>query len=186
MRLIDEKTKQEVEAKLKNMGDYVKIDYLSRAMSSGLDYETRKFVMINLSRLYESKAMYAEAARLIKNAAEINTTSKNKISDFMKSVELYIKAGNYTDADYVLAQALALATLREKMDLKNSAKNYYLQEAKNYVKVDKRSLAKKAYEKLLTMELSAQEKKDVKQQLLGLYEKLGNVKEYFRMRDNLK
>ena len=186
MRLIEEKSKQEIEAKLKNMGDYVKIDYLMRAMDSGLDYETRKFVMISLSKLYESKAMYAESARLIKNAAEINTTQKNKIADFMKSVELYVKAGSYNDADYVLTQALALATLREKVDLKNMAKNYYMQEAKMRIRNDKRSQAKKAYEKILTMELSMQEKKDVQQQLMELYSKLGNVKEYFRLRDSLK
>ncbi|MEK6825139.1 MAG: hypothetical protein AABY02_04775, partial [Nanoarchaeota archaeon] len=85
---IQERTKQDIQTKLAKMGDYVKIDYLCRALSSGLDFETRKFVLLELSKLYESRSMYLEAGKLMKNAAEINTTFKGKITDFMKSVEL--------------------------------------------------------------------------------------------------
>jgi tetratricopeptide (TPR) repeat protein len=182
---VQERTKQEVEAKLATMGDYVKIDYLQRALGSGLDFETRKFILLSLSKLYESKGMYLEAAKLMKNAAEINTTFKSKIGDYMKSVELYIRGSSYTEADFVFAQALALGTEREKSELKSVMKNYYLTQARNYVKVDKRSFAKKAYEKLLTLELPPQERKDVQKELLVLYEKLGNIRDYYKLKEGM-
>lgn len=182
---IQERTKQEVEAKLSTMGDYVKMDYLQRALGSGLDFETRKFVLLQLSRLYETKGMYLEAGKLMKNAAEINTTFKSKITDFMKSVELYVRGGNYTEADFVFAQALALGTDREKSELKMLMKNYYLTQARGYSKVDKRSLAKKAYEKLLSLELGPQERKDIQKELLVLYEKLGNIRDYYKLKEGM-
>lgn len=185
MRGIQERSRQEIDAKLATMGDYVKIDYLQRALSSGLDFDTKKHVMTILSRLYESKAMYLESARLLRNAADINTTFKAKINDFMKSIELYIKGGNYSEADFVFQQTLALATEIEKPGLRTLLKNYYAAEAKNFLRVDKRNQAKKAYEKLLTLDLSAPEKHDVQQQLLALYEKLGNIRDYFKLKESM-
>lgn len=185
MRGIQERSRQEIDAKLATMGDYVKIDYLQRALSSGLDFDTKKHVMTILSRLYESKAMYLESARLLRNAADINTTFKAKINDFMKSIELYIKGGNYSEADFVFQQTLALATEIEKPSLRTLLKNYYAAEAKNFLRADKRNQAKKAYEKLLTLDLSAPEKHDVQQQLLALYEKLGNIRDYFKLKESM-
>lgn len=183
---LKERSKQEIEARLASMGDYVKIDYLQRALSSGLDFDTRRYVMITLSRLYESRSMFLESARLLRNAADINTTFKAKIADFMKSVELYVRGGNYQDADYVFAQALALATDREKADLKTMMKNYYFTEAKTYTKADKRNQAKKAYEKLLMLEVTPVEKQAIQQELITLYEKLGNIREYFKLKESVQ
>lgn len=182
---VQERSKQEIEAKLSKMGDYVKIDYLQRALASGLDFETRKFVLVTLSKLYDGRAMHMEAAKHMKNAAEINTTFKGKINDFMKAVELYIKGGSYQDADFVFAQALALGNEREKLELKQTFKSYYLNQAKAYSTGDRRSLAKKVYEKLLTLDLNADEKKQVQQQLLALYEKLGNIRDFYRLKDTM-
>jgi tetratricopeptide (TPR) repeat protein len=180
---IQERTKQDIQAKLAKMGDYVRIDYLNRALGSGLDFETRKFVLLELSRLYESRSMYIEAGKLMKNAAEINTTFKGKIADFMKSVELMVRGGNYIDADQLFAQTLALATDRERPELKQLLKGYYFVQARAYMKVDKRNQAKKAYEKLMTLELNPTEKKEAQDQLLALYSKLGNIKDFYKLRD---
>lgn len=180
---IQERNKQDIQAKLAKMGDYVKIDYLNRALGSGLDFETRKFVLLELSKLYEARSMYLEAGKLMKNAAEINTTFKGKIMDFMKSVELLVRGGNYTEADQLFAQTLALATDRERPELKQLIKGYYFVQARAYAKVDKRTNAKKAYEKLTTLELNPVEKKEVQDQLLALYQKLGNIKEFYKLRD---
>src|SRR3989344_1894106 len=101
-------TKKIVEEKLKTMGDYVKMDYLSGCLKNSLDFETRKFVLTTLSRIYESRAMYSEAGKLIKASADINTTFDSKIGDFMKAVELFVKAGNYDEADNTFNKAIVL------------------------------------------------------------------------------
>jgi tetratricopeptide (TPR) repeat protein len=182
---IQERTRQEIEAKLLKMGDYVKMDYLQRALTSGLDFETKKFVMVSLSRLYENKGMHLEAARLLRNASEINTTFKGKISDFMKSIELYVKAGGYSDADFVFAQALALTADHEKVGLKSTYRKLYLDSARFFLKGDKRTQARKAYEKALSLDLEVGERRQVQQELLSLYEKLGCINEYYRLKNSM-
>ena len=183
---LKERSRQEIQARLASMGYYVKIDYLGRALNSNLDFDARKFVLVELSRLYESRGMTLEAGRLMKNAAEINSTFKSKIQDYIKSVELYIKGGNYTAGDLVFAQALALTTEREKPELKRMIKKFYFDQAQVYVKLDRRNQAKKIYEKLMSIELDASEKKEVQNLLLDLYQKLGNISEYYKLRDSTK
>ena len=183
--MIKERTKQEIQAKLMSMGDYVKIDYLGRALNSGLDFETRKFILLELSRLYEGRGMYSEAGKLMKNAAEINTTFKGKTQDYMKSVEMHIKGGDYMSADNVFAQALALATEIEKPGLKGMMKGFYFTQAQAYTRADKRNQAKKAYEKLASLDLNAQEKQDVNKELMALYGRLGNIRDFYKVRDSL-
>lgn len=182
---VQERTRQDIELKLSRMGDYVKMDYLQRAMTSGLDFETKKFVMTKLSALYENKNMYLEAAKLLRNAAEINTTFKGKIGDFMKSIELYVKAGSFQEADFVFNQSLALAADNEKMGLKSNYRKLYLDMARSYMRSDKRTQAKKTYEKALMLDLDIGERKQIQQELLSLYEKLGNINEYYRLKNSM-
>ncbi len=182
---VQERSRQEIQAKLAKMGDYVKIDYLQRALGSGLDFDSRKFALVELSKLYESKGMYSEAGKMIKNAAEINTTFKAKMQDYMKSVELYVRGGLYQDADFVFAQALALATDREKPELKVAMKNFYMTNARAYLKADKRTPARKIYEKLLTLDLNPSEKQEVQKELLVLYEKLGAIRDYYKLKEGM-
>lgn len=183
---VKERSKAEIEARLATMGEYVKIDYLQRALNAHLDFETRKFVLTRLSGMYEDKGMLLEAAKLMKSAAEINTTFKNKIQDYMRCTELYVRGLSFQDADLMLAQAVALGNEREKVEIKAAYKKYYDQLAEISIKRDKRQNAKKAYEKLLTMDLSADEKKSVQDKLLKLYEKLGNIRDFYRLRDGYK
>lgn len=182
---IQERTRQEIEAKLGKMGDYVKMDYLQRGLASGLDFETKKFVMVKLSGLYENKGMFLEAARLLRNGAEINTTFKGKMGDFLKAIDLYVKAGNYQDADFVFGQTLALAADHEKLGLKSTYRKLYLDYARGSMKSDKRVQAKKAYEKALMLDLEVGERRQIQQELLALYEKLGNINEYYRLKHSM-
>lgn len=182
---IKERTKQEIEAKLATMGDYVKIDYLERVLKMHLDFETRKFALTAVAKLYENRGMFNEAAKAMKAASEINTTFRTKIQDYMKSIELFVKGGSFQDADFMFAQALALGNEKDKMEMRAVLKTYYLNEAKDLMARDKRNQAKKVYEKALNLDLNAQEKQHVQQQLLGLYEKLGNVQEFYRLKKSM-
>ncbi len=179
---IKERGKHEIELKLKDMGDYVKMDYLQRAMISGLDFDTKKFVQIRLAKIYESRNMFSEAGKLIKNSADINTTFRGKIQDYMKSVELFIRAGNFDEADVSFKLALACASNEQKRELKNGLKKLYEMQAGYYLKQDKRNSAKTTYERLLKQDLNDCEKQEAQKSLLSLYESLGFIREY----NNLK
>ena len=79
--IVKDNTRQGIESKLSTMGDYVRIDFLSRCLKNNLDFDTRKFVLTTISRLYEQRNMFNDAARALRNSAEINPTFQGKIND---------------------------------------------------------------------------------------------------------
>lgn len=178
-------SRREIEGKLMKVGDYVKIDYLSSCLKMHLDFDTKKFVLTQLSSLYENKKMFLEAARLTRNSAEINTTVGAKITDFIKSAELFIKAGNFDEADVSFNKAIALASTEQKAKYKQMYKNHYKTHAMNCLKAEKRRHALKAYEKVLSLEPDANEKKDAKEKLLQLYEQLGKIHDFYALQKSV-
>ena len=174
--------RREIEEKLKTLGDYVKIDYLARCLKEGPDFDTRKFILTNLSKLYEAKGMYAESGKNLLAGADINTTYEAKIADFMKAAELFMKSNDFSDADVAVTKALASANTKQKAQIKAQQKALYNAQAKILIAKDKRSHAVQAYEKLMTFDMTPQEKKDTQTILLNLYEKLGRVREFYNLK----
>ena len=180
---VKEVTRREIEAKLPTIGDYVKMDYLQSCLKKQLDFDTKKFVLTKLSSIYESRKMFLEAGRLIRISADINTTYDGKINDLVKSTELFIKGGNYDESDLSLNKAIAVATQKQKIEIKGKIKDLYKMQAQELLKRDKRKNAMDAFEKLLMIpELTSDEKKDAQLKLLNLYEKLGKIKEYSNLK----
>jgi tetratricopeptide (TPR) repeat protein len=182
---IVEKTRGEIERKISGMGDFVVMSYLQRALQSKLDFDTKKFVFLRLAGIYENKKMFLDAAKLVKNAGEINVTYREKIRDYLKSVELNIKGGNFNEADRIFTQAMALGSVREKGEMKFQLKNFYLTQAKLLLGQEKRNHAKKIYEKVLSLELDIGERNDVHKTLLDLYKRLGDIREYYVLKEKL-
>lgn len=172
-------TRREVEAKLASVGDYVKMDYLQQCLKKQLDFDTRKFVLNTLSGIYEGRRMFLESAKLMRSSAEINTTFDGKISDYMKSTELYILGGDFTEADTSFTKALGSSSETQKRILKVKRKDMVKNQALEYLKKDKRANAMKTYEILLAIpEINADEKKSSQVALLDLYQKLGKIREF--------
>jgi len=181
----NEFTRRAIEEKIATMGDYVKISHLSNCLKKSLDFDTRKFVLSTLSRLYEDRKMFKEAGKMLSFSADINTTFNGKISDFLKSTELFIRGGSYDEADLAFKKALAVANTPQRTELKKRVKDMYQIQAKECLAKDKRKNAVEAYEKLLTLDLDPQEKDGVKAKLIVLYESLGKVREFYNMRKSL-
>ena len=182
-RPIGETTKGAIEAKLANMGDYVQMSYLQRALNSNLDFDTRKFCLLRLGGIYEARGMFAESARCIKAAAEINTTYKDKIRDYMKVVELHIKSGSYDEADRMFGQARVLGNTQQKFEMKRMHAFTYQSQGKQLIQNDKRAAAKQLYEHMLRLDLDPALKSEVQQELLMLYHRLGNIREYSQLKN---
>ncbi len=179
MQLKESVGRRDIEAKLANIGDYVKMDYLASCLKKNLDFDTRKFVLLKLSEVYESRKMFLEAGRLLRGAAEINATFEGKMQDFMKSCDLYIKGGNFDEAEISYGKALACADGMQKERLRQRRKEAYKAYALECMGKDKRKHAMEAYQRYLSIpELTAQERNEVQTLLLALYEKLGKIAEY--------
>ena len=155
MAIVRDSTKavnrRELEERLKSVGDYVKMDLLSSALKKQIDFDTKKFVLTKLAEIYEARRMFSEAAKMMRNTAEINTTYDGKMSDFIKSCVLFIKGGNFDEADVSFTKAMGSATELQKGRLKVTRKDAYKEQGREYLNRDRRSHALEAYEKLLSI-----------------------------------
>src|SRR3990167_4424947 len=111
-------TRKDMEAKLANSGDYVKMDYLQRCLKMQLDFDTKKFALVRLAGIYEARRMFLEAGRMMKTAADINATLDSKFNDFVRALEFFVKAGNFDEAEITYKKALAAANTKQKVGLK--------------------------------------------------------------------
>jgi tetratricopeptide (TPR) repeat protein len=169
--------KKEIEQKFGEMNDYLKMEYLRSCLKNQLDFETRKFVLVKLAGLYEAKGMLLEAGKMMRFAAEINTNVEIKIGDFIKSVELFVRGGDYDSADVAAKKAIS-ANENKKEEIIGRVKEFYRIQAKIYVGENRRKQAIGAYEKLLSLETDSGEIKVMQEKLLKLYEGVGDFVKY--------
>ena len=179
-------SRRDIEARLASVGDYVKMDYLQACLKKQLDFDTKKFVLIKLSEIYESRKIFAEAGKMMRNAAEINATFDGKMQDFMKSVELFIRGGVFEEAEISFTKALGCSTELQKQRIKSRRKELYFMQARDFLAKDKRKHAMETFEMLLTLpELAPAERQEAQQALLKLYEKLGRIKEFYNLQHSM-
>jgi len=176
--------RKEIEASLAKCGDYVKIDFLMRVLKqTGLDMDTKKFAMLKLSGIYEERKMFLESARLMRLVADFEPTDLGRITDLVKSGQLYVQGGALQESEISFAKALALAfTEQQKDKIKSTRNETYKSQAKYFLQREKRKHAMDIYEALLRFDMPFEEKKRIQQELLVLYNKLGKVDDYFDLK----
>jgi len=179
---VKETTRKEIEQKFLEMNDYLKMEYLKNCLKNQLDFDTKKFVLVKLAGAYETKGMLLEAGRMMRAAGEINTSVGAKVTDFVKAVELFIRGGDFESADAIKKKAIAIAPLDKQAEIERMIKEYYKIQAKVCVEGNKRKQAAGFYEKLLTIELGFTEKKEIQEELLKVYEGLGDFNKYRNLR----
>jgi len=165
--------KSEIEEELTGKGDFVQIDYLTRFLKEPLTMDMKKFIFLKLAELYEKISMLKEAAKNYNDAAMVSIAFSEKINHYMKEADLYIKADDFEKCDEAMKKAMAQANSTEKNDIYFTVKGFYKLQAETYEKNLKRASAARVYEKLLEMRISDSERKEIKEKLLGTYDKLG-------------
>ena len=174
---IQEKTRQEIENKLKTLSDFLKMEYLEECARQKIDINIKKFCSQELSKLYEARKMFPEAAKNMSSVAEMSSTYKDKMQAFIAETCLWIKAGNYEIADEAFQKALACGNTKEKQEIKNEIIGFYKKQAEEFEKINRNSNALKIYEKLLHL-VEDSEKLEIKRKILPLYTRLGKIHEY--------
>jgi len=175
-------SKSEVEEKLVGRGDFVNIDYLSKLLKEKLHRDTKKFVYLKLIEIYERTKMFNDVAKMYEGIASISIAFSEQIKNHLKATQYYIQAGFFDKADYAMRKALNEANSVEREEINFSVKDFYKRQAEEYEKELKRNSAAKIYEKLLEMNISDLERKEIKEKLMKLYEKLGRLKEFYVMK----
>ena len=169
--------KDEIERALKDKGDFVQIDYLNRYINQMPATEMKKFAFLKLAEIYTRKKMFGDAAKSYKNASISSFTFKEKIENYIKEIESYIKGGDFFEAEKSFRRAVSEANIREQEEVKLRVKAIYKKEAEELEKQGKLNQASKFYEGLLKTNLPDIEKKQIKEKLISIYEKIGKYNE---------
>lgn len=177
--------KSEIEEQLAGKGDFVQIDYLTKFLEEPLTMDMKKFVFLKLAVLYEKTSMLKEAAKNYDNAAMVSIAFSEKINHYMKEAELYIKADDFEKSDEAMKKAMSQANSTEKNEIYLAIKELYKRQAEAYGKNLKRASVARVYERLLEMKISDSERKEIKEKLLEIYDKLGKTKEYLILKKGL-
>lgn len=179
-----EKKREEIEAKVNALSDFLKMEYLESCLKTFPDINVCKYCYKKLSELYEDKIMYLEAAKYMVKFEELCVGAKEKIAAIVKEAELLIKAGSYDSADYLYKKAMSFANEPEKYEIKRVMVKFYKREAMNFERLNRSAGALRIYEKIASYVVDA-ERNEVKKRMLELYQKLGKVKEYIKLKAEL-
>lgn len=172
-------THSEIESFLGGLGDFVQIDHLLRFLREPENTnEMKKFIYLKLAKIYEKKGMFFDASKAYSNAAIYSLKDAEKGSFCVKECEALIRGGFFEHVDKTIQKGYANMTPEERAWIYTKIKELYKKQAEEYETQLKRSNAVRVYEKMLELRLSEPEKKEIKERLMNLYEKLGKKKEY--------
>lgn len=174
-------TKVEIEKELFGKGDYVQIDNITRFLKENLPMDLKRFLYIKLVGIYEKRRMFSEAAELYSRLIEVCLIPSDRVNYLTKAAEDYIRAGFFDKADLMTREVLGEARPNERPKISLEIKEFYKNQAKEYEKEKRRSMAVKTYEKILALTLSENEKTEINNKLLGLYKELGMMSQFMRM-----
>jgi len=185
-KLTKDMTKSEIEREISKWGEYVQIDNLTRFLKTnpGIPTDVKKFVNQKLGEVYEKRRMFFDSAISYEKVAELCVLQPEKIKNFLKSVNNYIKSGNFERADQTAKKSLQEANSQLRAEILKSLREFYAQEAERGIKENKRSNTVKIYEKMLEMHsIPISEKAEIKEKLLKLYLTLGMMPQYNKFKN---
>lgn len=180
-------TKVEIEKELTGKGDYVQIDNITRFLKENVPVDIKKFCLLKLVDIYEKRTMFQAAADCYNKVIEITVPIKEKTELFIKEIQCYIQAGLYDKAELTVKRVVSEeVTLAERAKIVNTIRAFYKSQAEKYEKEGRRNKALQTYERMLNMNYSETEKKEIEVRVLGLYKTLGMIKEYMALEKRLK
>jgi len=170
-------TKSDIEKEIAGKGTFVQIDHLTRFLKEPLTMDMKKFVYLKLAEVYERINMFKDAAKMYDSMAGLSMTFVEKIKHHVKSLEAYIRGADIVGAENAMKKAVSEANSVQREDINQQALRMYKEQAALFEKNNKRGSAVQLYEKLMEMRISELERKEIREKLQGLYEKLGMRKE---------
>jgi len=177
--------KAEIENFLKDKGDFVAIDHLTRLVKEKeIPTDRKKFVYLRLAKLYEKSGLLKEAAKMYNNAAIISIAYTEKIENYVKEAEMCIKAGEFEAASEATKKAMGEGNVSQRAEVFVKIKQFYKDQAEVLVKAGKNGNAARIYERLLQMNISDVEREEIKSKLRPIYEKLGKIRDLNSLNTN--
>jgi len=175
-------TKSEIEEAIRDKGDFVKIDYLNRYLKKVDSLEMKRFILLNLASVNESRGLFNDAIKNVSAAGDISITFREKRDLYMKEVALWIKISDFMMAEKAFNKTLSYGNENDKLEIYSLYEETFRAIGKNYENQGKLRKALEVYDRLFNIVKIPQKKEEVKNKLLDIYSKLGRTREYNRLK----
>lgn len=170
--------KSDIDAALEEKGEFIQIDYLDRYLKEAPSIDMKKFAYEKLARIYLNRGMFENAALMFKNMAINSIIFKDQRDNYTKEAKCYIRAGRFDEVKNAMKKAFAEANNKERREIYDIITAYYKKVAFDYIEVGLPGKSITVFERLIRMKLTIEDKTEIKETLLNLYDKLGKRKEY--------
>ncbi len=157
--------------------DERKIEFIEKAMKKGMPTEVKITALEIMAEIYKKRKWFNTAAKNYCYAADLAGTFREKIDLYFKAAVMYLKAGEYFNADDNFRKVLVLSTEEKKPELQKKINTLYLEQAEEYEKEKRYTKAIKAYSKILSLKIPLQKILEIYDKLSLLYEKIGKPRE---------
>jgi len=162
-----------------------KLEYLENLLKKDPGQETRKTIFIMMATLQAQKRWYNSSAKSYSNAADLSKTFKEKIDLLLKSTILFTKASDYGSAEDMIRKAVVLGSSKEKEEIRESLVNIYLKQAQEYEGSKMFNKTIRVLNRLLTLKIDNETRKNTQLRLIYLYEKVGQPIEANKIRQQM-
>jgi tetratricopeptide (TPR) repeat protein len=166
------------------LSDELRAEFLENCLRKKLADSVKKNVHILLAQIYERKRWYGNAVKNVGAALSCTDVYREKIALSMKLGQLNILDDKHVFARDAFKMAVDFSNTEEKKKIGREIKDIYMNTARSFESKTKFAKAVSIYEYALDL-LGDAEKRDVKQKLAVLYEKLGRITDSMRMKKEI-
>lgn len=163
-----------------------KQEFLENILKKPLNIDVKITALIALADLFIGKKWFGLAARNYCYAGDLANTFREKIDLYFKGAVLYLRSGDYINAEDNFRKVLVLAANKDKESIKQKILLLYLEHANSYEKEKQYTKAIAAYNRILMMNLPLQKANEIREKLVTLYEKIGRPIEANQMRTQIQ
>jgi|GEM_PF-1841346 len=177
----DEKIMIDERELFKNLAQYSneerKMEYIENILKKNIPLETRKIALHLLGDMHKKKSWYNTAAKYYSDVADLCKTFDEKANFFFQAGEMFVKANDYFTAEDYFKRVLVLVKPSEKEAYKDKMLNVFIKHAQDFENNKRTASAIQAYNKILTFKLPIDMANKIRDKLIVLYEKIGNIRE---------
>ena len=170
-------TRQEVEEGIRGKDEFVKISYLNRFLREADSMDMKKFILLNLASVNETKGFLNDAIKNVAGAGDISITFKDKRELYMKEVELWIKIMDFNMAERAFNKVLGYCNEKERKEVQEHYENLFEAIGRSLENKGKHRLAIDVYKKLIENTKSVPKRMETKERLVKLYDLTGRIRE---------
>ncbi len=154
--------------------DERKLEFLENQLKQEQDPVRRKTMFVLMGTLQFQRKWFNTAAKSFSNAADLSTTFDEKQDLFFRAGTMFVRSNDFFTAEDIFRKSVVLAPKRDRVNVQKRVVEAYLQFARECETGRQNTKALSIYNRVLGFKISLDEANQIRDKIIGIYEKMGN------------